>query len=83
MVAAEPAAPGTYITVTDGSGRSQTRELVVGSSYLSSEDPRAHFGLAENDGAVSIRVEWPDGSVRERSDVEVDQIVRVEPAGSS
>jgi len=83
VVAAEPAAPGTYVTLTDRSGRSQTRELVVGSSYLSSEDPRAHFGLAENDEAVSIRVEWPDGSVVERSDVEVDQIVQVEPEGSS
>jgi len=82
VVAAEPAAPGTYVTLTDRSGRSQTRELVVGSSYLSSEDPRAHFGLAENDEAVSIRVEWPDGSVWERSDVEVDQIVQVEPEGS-
>ncbi len=82
VVAAEPAAPGTYVTLTDRSGRSQTRELVVGSSYLSSEDPRAHFGLGENDEAVSIRVEWPDGSVWERSDVEVDQIVQVEPEGS-
>ena len=83
IVAAEPAAPGTYVTVTDVTGRSQTRELVAGSSYLSAEDPRAHFGLAGHDEAVSVRVEWPDGSVWEGSDIGVDQIVQVEPEGST
>jgi len=38
-------APGAVVTVTLPDGRRLVRELHAGSSYLSSEDPRAGFGL--------------------------------------
>ena len=38
-------APGTLLTAVLPDGRELVREIFAGSSYLSSEDPRAHFGL--------------------------------------
>ena len=32
-----------------------------GTSYLCSNDPRAHFGLGQSTGPVSIEVRWPEG----------------------
>ena len=49
-------APGTKITAVLPGGRRLVRELHAGSSYLSSEDPRAHFGLgAANEGRRADR----------------------------
>jgi enediyne biosynthesis protein E4 len=49
-------------------------------SYLSSNDPRIHFGLGEADKVDSIDVVWPSGSPRrERFDVSgVDRVLVVE-----
>ena len=38
-------APGAVVTVVLPNGRRLVQEMHAGSSYLSSEDPRAHFGL--------------------------------------
>ncbi len=35
------------MTATLGDGRKLVREVHAGSSYLSSEDPRVHFGLGK------------------------------------
>jgi hypothetical protein len=70
------AAPGTRVTVTLDDGRTMVREAAAGSSYLSSEDPRLHFGLA--DAAVAaVDVRWPDGEVVRLTDVDADRIVEV------
>ena len=37
--------PGAIVSVTLPDGRTLKREIHAGSSYLSSEDPRCHFGL--------------------------------------
>ena len=81
-VATPTPAPGAQVTVELGDGTELRREIMAGSSYLSSEDPRAHFGLGASDDDVSVRVVWHDGSVTERSGVEVNQIVRLEREGS-
>jgi hypothetical protein len=78
LVAPEPALPGTRVTVTDTTGMDHERELVAGSSYLSSEDPRAHFGLGSADRVTQVVVEWPDGTVTVVDDVDGDQVLRVE-----
>ena len=49
------------MTVELPDGTVLRRELVVGGSYLSSEDPRAHFGLGGAERR-SVTVEWPDGT---------------------
>ena len=51
---------GAEVTVTAG-GRRRTRWANPGYSYLSSNDPRAHFGLGDAASVESIRVVWPDG----------------------
>ena len=42
-------APGAVVTAVLPDGRRLVQELHAGSSYLSSEDPRAHFGLGQGE----------------------------------
>ena len=49
-----------------------------GSSYLSQEDMRQHFGLGPAGQADSIEVRWPDDSVTRIENVMADGIVVVE-----
>src|SRR5439155_23770793 len=52
---------GAEITVRAG-GRRWVRGINPGYSYLSSNDPRAHFGLGPSPRVDQIEVLWPDGS---------------------
>jgi enediyne biosynthesis protein E4 len=54
-------AHGAEVTVVAG-GRRYVRVASPGFSYLSSNDPRAHFGIPDAARADSVRVRWPDGS---------------------
>ena len=76
-VAADPSTPGTVVSVVSADGKVQHRELVAGSSYLSSEDPRAHFGLGSSDQPVTVEVVWPDGTRVRHESVEPGQILSV------
>jgi enediyne biosynthesis protein E4 len=38
-----------------------TAEVRAGGSYLSSNDPRLHFGLAEETRMSQIEIRWPMG----------------------
>jgi hypothetical protein len=69
-------APGTRVTVTLGDGRSMVRESAAGSSYLSSEDPRLHFGLGD-EAVAEVVVRWPDGEELRLTDVDADRVVEV------
>jgi hypothetical protein len=53
-------AVGALVTVVAG-GRRILRCIESSSSYLSSSDPRAHFGLGQIEAVDSIEVLWPDG----------------------
>ena len=44
-------------------GKRQYRQANPAYSYLSSNDPRAHFGLGGAAVARDVQVRWPDGSV--------------------
>jgi len=55
-------AQGTTVAVSLGDGTVLEREVHAGSSYLSSEDPRPHFGLGDATDIRGIVVRWPDGS---------------------
>ncbi len=57
-----------------------------GTSYLCSNDPRAHFGLGAAERVDRIDVRWPDGSDESFPGVEADQAIRLDqgrgrPAG--
>ena len=43
-------------------GRTFWREINPGSTYLGSNDPRAHFGLGPIEAFASLEVQWPDGT---------------------
>jgi Na+-translocating ferredoxin:NAD+ oxidoreductase RnfD subunit len=58
-----PFSPAAVVTVVDSSGTRQVREVAAGSSYLSSEDPRVHFGLGRAT-VRSLTVRFPDGAVK-------------------
>ena len=47
-------------------------------SFISSSDPRAHFGLGPVDAVDSIEVRWPDGTAERFPGGAPDRDVRVE-----
>jgi hypothetical protein len=77
-VALEGSPPGAEVTAELADGRELRRELHAGSSYLSSEDPRLHFGLGDTTGVRELRVRWPDGEETRLRDVEPNQILEVD-----
>ena len=72
-------APGSEVTAVLPDGRRLVREVRAGSSYLSSEDPRVHFGLGSATRVRELVTRYPDGSETRRTDVAADQIVVVTP----
>jgi Na+-translocating ferredoxin:NAD+ oxidoreductase RnfD subunit len=70
-------APGAVVTVTLPDGSKLVREVHAGSSYLSSEDPRAHFGLGDAKRVRELRVRLPDGRNLVRTNVGADQVVEL------
>ena len=47
----------------------------AGSSYLSSEDPRVHFGLGGATKVTTLTVRYPGGRTTVLNDVPADRIV--------
>jgi hypothetical protein len=70
-------APGAIVTVTLPGGRRFVREVHAGSSYLSSEDPRVHFGLGTAKSVRELTVRYPGGSTTRLADLAADRIVSV------
>ena len=59
-------------------GQRLVQESHGGSSYLSSEDPRAHFGLGAATKVAELVVRFPDGTERRLANVTANQLVVVE-----
>jgi hypothetical protein len=70
-------APGAVVTVSAG-GKTYVRVADPAFSYLSANDPRAHFGIPGASRADSIRVRWPDGSEEIFPGVALDQSIVLE-----
>jgi hypothetical protein len=70
---------GARVTVTAG-GRRQVKERQSGGSYLSTHDPRLHFGLGEATVA-DVEIVWPDGQAQRLDMVAADQILEVVQPG--
>ncbi len=60
-------------------GTRLVRESQAGSSYLSSEDPRLHFGLGDATAVRELVVRRPDGRVTRLTDVRADRVVEIAP----
>ena len=67
---------GAVVTIENG-GAKQLRVVQSGSSYLSQDDKRLHFGLGAATKADSIDVTWPDGTHSTLRDVRVDRVLEV------
>jgi len=56
----------------------QWDEVHAGGSYLSSNDPRLHYGLGKNSKVDLIEIHWPDGKVEAIKDVAADKFITIE-----
>lgn len=62
-------AVGAVVRLTAGNV-TQVRELVAGSSFTATEDPRAHFGVGDAEKVDKIEILWPrSGTIFDRTDV--------------
>lgn len=69
-------AVGARVQVEAG-GRTQTRAVIMGSSYLSQDTRSLHFGLGAFASADRVRVVWPSGVVQTLTNVSGDQRLKV------
>ena len=67
---------GARITVVAG-GTTRIGEVRAGSSYLSQNDPRVHFGLGSSEKVDRLTIRWPSGIVQVLENVDADQVVTV------
>jgi Na+-translocating ferredoxin:NAD+ oxidoreductase RnfD subunit len=70
--------PGATVTAVLPGGERLEREVHAGSSYLSSEDPRVHFGLGKAATVARLVVRYPDGEVRTLQGVAANRVVRIQ-----
>jgi hypothetical protein len=66
---------GARVLVRYG-GKIQAHELMSQSSYLSSNDPRLHFGLG-SERSADIEIRWPLGYVETLKEVSANQLVTI------
>jgi hypothetical protein len=66
---------GTVIVKSNGTAMVQP--VVAVNGYLTSSDPRPHFGLGKATKADSVEIRWPDGKVQVLTDVKVNQILKI------
>jgi hypothetical protein len=67
---------GSVVTVKAGPLR-MTRLVQSGTSYLSQDDMRRHFGLGAATVADSVEVLWPDGTTTKLAKVKADQVLEI------
>jgi hypothetical protein len=67
-------AVGATVYVT-ANGMKQREDVLSGGSYLSSNDPRPHFGLGTATKVDDIEIHWPSGKVEHFNVPGIDRIV--------
>jgi len=70
------AAIAARITISSG-GMTQFDEVHGGSSYLSQNDLRVHFGLGESKMMEAVTIRWPNGNIEELKNVAADEIYTI------
>jgi len=71
---------GATVSVKAG-GLTQVQPVIAVNGYLTSSDPRPHFGLGSADKAESVEIVWPDGKKQILTDVKANQILQVKQEG--
>ncbi len=74
-------AVGTTVYLT-ANGIKQREDVISGGSYLSSNDPRPHFGLGPATKIEDIEIHWPDGKVEHVPVPGIDRIVTLTEGNS-
>ncbi len=59
-------------------GMRQRGDVLSGGSYISSNDPRVHFGLGDATTVSSVEIHWPSGNVEKLRLPAVDRIFTIE-----
>ena len=72
-----PAREYTRVTLELAGGQRMVREVQAGSSYLSSEDPRLHFGLGRAARVKALVVRLPGGRIVRRGNIAANQVVTI------
>jgi hypothetical protein len=72
---------GARMVLTVG-GKKQLRLVGTGSSFLSSNDPREHFGLGTAERAEELWVKWADGREERFAGLEKGKVYELEDSGS-
>jgi hypothetical protein len=67
---------GARIVVSTGTIK-QVRLIQSGTSYISQDDMRQHFGLGTATRVDAIEVFWPDGTTTVQKDVKAGQVVAI------
>ncbi len=70
-------AVGATVYLTAG-GMRQRGDVLSGGSYISSNDPRVHFGLGDTDKIDAVEIHWPSGQKEKVNLPGVDKIFTVE-----
>jgi enediyne biosynthesis protein E4 len=70
------------LVIVEVAGRRLTRHCHADGSYLSSSDPRVHFGLGSARRIDRLQVYWPGGKVDTLREVPVNRVMRVREGSS-
>jgi len=70
---------GARVRVTAG-GKVQRRDVMGNYSFLSTNDPRVHFGLGAAARVDLLEIRWPSGSTQQFRDLDADQWLVVSEA---
>ncbi len=72
---------GASVSLVNGA-RTLTRVVQRATSYLSSRDPRVHFGLGDAEFVENVVVSWPSGVTKRFEMIDSNQIVTVREVDS-
>jgi hypothetical protein len=73
-VPADAVGATVYLTAN---GTRQRGDVIAGGSYLSTSDPRLHFGLGQATSIDALEIHWPDGKVEKLAPTAIDRIVTI------
>jgi hypothetical protein len=71
---------GARLVAETPAGKTLTRLVHAGSSYLSSSDPRVLFGLGSEKAVKRLTIHWPSGAVQALENLPAGKYVKIEEA---
>jgi hypothetical protein len=69
---------GAQLKLTTADGSSQFYNQFLTRGFMSSVDPRVHFGLGTNQTINSLEVLWPDGKKQQLENLNANQLVELD-----